>query len=69
MQRKQIYTHTQGSRDNMSIILLTFDGAPKISEDAKAKEEELNQRLEARVKGLIIFLSYYLNAEVIAHKF
>ena len=49
-------TAQQGSRDNMSIILLTFNGAPKISEDAKVKEEELNQRLETRVKGDILVM-------------
>ena len=35
----------------MSIIIVTFQGAPQISEAARAKELELNERLEKKVKG------------------
>ena len=44
--------HSQGSRDNMSIVIIAFDQAPKVSEEAKRKEAELDSRLEKKVKGL-----------------
>ncbi|ESO00112.1 hypothetical protein HELRODRAFT_185799 [Helobdella robusta] len=44
---------SKGSRDNMSIILLTFPGAPTVSDEAKANEEELNKRLENKVKEIM----------------
>lgn len=28
------YVHTQNSRDNMSVVLVTFPGAPKVSKEA-----------------------------------
>ncbi|KAL7636403.1 UNVERIFIED_CONTAM: hypothetical protein RMT77_013178 [Armadillidium vulgare] len=33
----------KGSRDNMSIVLIVFPGAPKVSEEAVKKEKELEQ--------------------------
>lgn len=44
---------SKGSRDNMSIIIIAFRGAPQISESARAKEAELNRRLESKVKEII----------------
>ena len=41
----------QGSRDNMSVVLVCLPGAPKISEEAVKKEEELDKYLESRVEG------------------
>ena len=41
----------QGSRDNMSIVIVTFQNAPEISEDALSKEKELDVLLEEKVKG------------------
>lgn len=35
----------------MSVVLVCFPGAPKISEDAVKKEEELDKYLETRVEG------------------
>lgn len=35
----------------MSVVLVCFPGAPKISEEAVKKEEELDKYLEARVEG------------------
>ncbi len=40
----------QGSRDNMSIVIVTFEGAPRVTEEAKQKEAELDSRIEAKVK-------------------
>ena len=42
----------QGSRDNMSIVIIAFDNAPKISEEAQRKEAELDALLETKVKGI-----------------
>lgn len=42
---------TQGSRDNMSIVLVCFPNAPKVSEEAVKKDAELDKYLESRVEG------------------
>ncbi|XP_043940489.1 protein phosphatase 1A-like [Protopterus annectens] len=39
----------KGSRDNMSIILVCFPGAPKVSEEAIQREAELDAFLETRI--------------------
>lgn len=50
---RQCYTAMyQGSRDNMSVVIVAFEGAPKVSDEAKEKEAELDTRLELKVKGL-----------------
>lgn len=41
----------QGSRDNMSVVLVCFPGAPKVSSEAVKREAELDKYLEARVEG------------------
>lgn len=43
----------KGSRDNMSIIIVAFEGAPSVSEAAKEKEAELNNRIEQKVKEIL----------------
>jgi len=43
----------QGSRDNMSIVIVAFDAAPKICEAAKQKEVELDGRIENKIKGML----------------
>jgi len=35
----------------MSVVLVSLPGAPKISEEAMKKEEELDKYLETRVEG------------------
>lgn len=42
---------SQGSRDNMSVVLVCLPGAPKVSEEAVRKDTELNKYLESRVEG------------------
>ncbi|MXQ86113.1 hypothetical protein E5288_WYG002100 [Bos mutus] len=42
-----------GSRDNMSVILICFPNAPKVSPEAVKKEEELDKYLESRVEEII----------------
>lgn len=43
----------KGSRDNMSIVLVTFPGAPKPCDEAKSKESELESFLERRITELV----------------
>lgn len=43
---------SKGSRDNMSIVIVAFEGAPRVSEEAKQKEAELDSRIEAKVKQI-----------------
>lgn len=43
----------KGSRDNMSIVLVTFPGAPKLSEEAINKENELENYLEKRITEIL----------------
>ena len=49
--RLYLFFWLQGSRDNMSIVIIAFEGAPKVSEEAKQKEKELDARLEEKIKG------------------
>nr|XP_014340947.1 PREDICTED: protein phosphatase 1A isoform X3 [Latimeria chalumnae] len=41
----------KGSRDNMSVILICFPSAPKVSPEAVKRETELDKYLENRVEG------------------
>lgn len=41
----------QGSRDNMSVVLVCLPNAPKVSEEAVRREAELDKFLESRVEG------------------
>ena len=42
----------QGSRDNMSIIIIAFPAAPKASSEAIKAEKELNDLLKQKVTGI-----------------
>lgn len=37
----------------MSIVILALAGAPQVSEEAIRREEELDARLEAIIKGIV----------------
>jgi len=41
----------KGSRDNMSIIIVTFPGAPKINQEEVDKDNSCNEKIEGRIKG------------------
>jgi len=43
----------KGSRDNMSIIIIAFPGAPKIDVEAQKKDEALNKLLQQKVADII----------------
>jgi len=43
----------KGSRDNMSIIIIAFPAAPKVDQEAKRKDEELNRLLKQKVEDLV----------------
>ncbi|KAJ8356388.1 hypothetical protein SKAU_G00191820 [Synaphobranchus kaupii] len=43
----------KGSRDNMSVVLVCFPGAPKICPEAVKREAELDKYLENRVEEII----------------
>ncbi|KAH9509315.1 Protein phosphatase 1B [Bulinus truncatus] len=43
----------KGSRDNMSIVLIAFEGAPSISEEAVKKDKEIDERIELKVKEIL----------------
>jgi len=43
----------KGSRDNMSIILMTLDAAPQVSQEAIDQERELDSRLEAKIQEIV----------------
>ncbi|XP_013395511.1 protein phosphatase 1B [Lingula anatina] len=47
----------KGSRDNMSIVIVAFQGAPSVSEDAQNREKELDDLLENKVKEILNGLS------------
>lgn len=39
----------------MSVVLICFPGAPKVSPEAVKREAELDKYLEARVEGMAVF--------------
>lgn len=41
----------QGSKDNMSIVLVTFPAAPKPSPEAQKADRELDENLRQRLTG------------------
>lgn len=41
----------QGSKDNMSVVLVMMPGGPQVSEEAQQKDRELNKYIEGRVEG------------------
>ncbi|XP_063040340.1 protein phosphatase 1A isoform X2 [Engraulis encrasicolus] len=43
----------KGSRDNMSVVLVTFEGAPKVTAEAVKREQELDKYLESRVEEIL----------------
>ncbi|XP_066480657.1 protein phosphatase 1B isoform X1 [Tiliqua scincoides] len=43
----------KGSRDNMSIVLVCFSNAPKVSEEAVKRDAELDKHLESRVEEIM----------------
>ena len=50
---------SQGSRDNMSIVIIALEGAPKVSEGAQKREADLDARLETKIKG-IAFINLHI---------
>jgi len=44
---------SKGSRDNMSIVIAAFEGAPAVSDSAKQKEADLDTRIETKVKEIL----------------
>lgn len=53
----------------MSVVLVCLPGAPKISEEAVKKEEELDKNLETRVEGQQFFFKNYSLRNTIIIKF
>lgn len=43
----------KGSRDNMSIIIIAFPAAPKIDQEAKRKDQELDRLLKQKVEDIV----------------
>lgn len=37
----------------MSIVLIAFEGAPSVTEEAIKKDRELDEKIEAKVKGKV----------------
>ncbi|XP_058021207.1 protein phosphatase 1B isoform X1 [Ahaetulla prasina] len=43
----------KGSRDNMSIVLVCFSNAPKVSDEAMKRDADLDKHLESRVEEIM----------------
>ncbi|RWS10033.1 protein phosphatase 1A-like isoform X1 [Dinothrombium tinctorium] len=66
----------KGSKDNMSVVLVVFEGAPKVSDEAQKKDNELNALLEKKVEGrhslalLVLYLTLcapdFMHEELVA---
>lgn len=46
-----LFVYQQGSRDNMSVVLVCFPGAPKVNPEAVKREAELDKYLQNREGG------------------
>lgn len=46
-----LLVYQQGSRDNMSVVLVCFPGAPKVNPEAVKREAELDKYLQSREGG------------------
>ncbi|XP_038076051.1 protein phosphatase 1B-like isoform X1 [Patiria miniata] len=57
----------KGSRDNMSIIIVTFENAPKVSDQALSKEAELDQLLEAKTKEIMDSFGERVGIDLVMH--
>lgn len=44
----------------MSIVLVCFSNAPKVSDEAVKKEIQLDKHLESRVEGKAVFVFFFL---------
>lgn len=55
------FTSFQGSQDNMSIVIVTFPAAPKVSEEDVQKERKLEVLLEEKVKSQYYLLTININ--------
>ena len=40
----------------MSIVLVAFEGAPSVCEEAVRKEKELDERIEEKIKGTVYII-------------
>lgn len=57
----------QGSRDNMSIVLVTFPAAPGPSAEAIQREAELEATIERRITGnCILKINYKHKLEMLS---
>lgn len=43
----------KGSKDNMSVILITFPAAPHVSEEAVQLEKKLDDAIKSRIEGMV----------------
>ncbi|XP_054154323.1 protein phosphatase 1B-like [Oppia nitens] len=43
----------RGSKDNMSVVLVCFPGAPTVSEEAQQKDKELNALIDKKVQEIV----------------
>lgn len=46
----------------MSIVLVCFSNAPKVSDEAVKRDSELDEHLESRVEGKVFFLLLLFSA-------
>ena len=53
----------------MSIVLVAFEGAPTVSEEAVQKEKELDEKIEIKIKGIVnVFVHLIIIIWVIFNK-
>ena len=47
----KVWVTFQGSRDNMSIVVVAFEGAPKPTPEAIKQDMDLDEKIETKIKG------------------
>jgi len=48
----------KGSRDNMSLVIIAFKGAPQVCEKAQKREQELDDLLDSKIKEILDDLNH-----------
>lgn len=51
---------SKGSRDNMTLVLVVFDAAPKVTPDAVEMEKEWSEKMEETINGIIFLIDFVI---------
>ena len=62
-------SYAQGSRDNMSIVLVAFSAAPKPIPEVVEREQKFEDYIQRRTFGMVHFWSIYILLSILFLQF